>query len=163
MNFKKILLAVDASENATRAVEYVGSMTGGGDGFTIRLLCIERLPNRDMFANETEWESACTDTRANLRSFLDESRKRLVDSGVPESNISEKYIASCRSPFDENPQSCSRGTSVAKEIMETMEQEGCGTVVVGRRGMTKAEEFLFGSISNKVIHSARNCTVWVVA
>ena len=31
------------------------------------------------------------------------------------------------------------------------------------RGVSKAEEFLFGSVSNKIIHHAKDCTVWVVA
>jgi hypothetical protein len=29
--------------------------------------------------------------------------------------------------------------------------------------MDKAEEFLFGSVSNKLLHAARGCALWVVA
>ncbi|MCJ7616010.1 MAG: universal stress protein, partial [Desulfobacterales bacterium] len=36
------------------------------------------------------------------------------------------------------------------------------TVVVGRQGLSRTEEFLFGSTSSKIVNYARNCTVWVV-
>jgi nucleotide-binding universal stress UspA family protein len=36
------------------------------------------------------------------------------------------------------------------------------TIVVGRMGMSRSEEFLFGSISSKIVTHGRNCTVWIV-
>jgi nucleotide-binding universal stress UspA family protein len=38
----------------------------------------------------------------------------------------------------------------------------CGTVVIGRRGISRKEEFIFGSTSNKILHTARDCSVWVI-
>jgi nucleotide-binding universal stress UspA family protein len=35
-------------------------------------------------------------------------------------------------------------------------------VVVGRRGLTHNEEFLFGSTSSKILHHATHCAVMVV-
>ena len=31
------------------------------------------------------------------------------------------------------------------------------------RGLSRKEEFLFGSVSSKIVGHARNCAVWVVA
>jgi len=163
MNFKKILLAVDASENAMRAVEYVGAIVGGGSGFEVQLLCIERLPHRDLFPDEDEWKTACEMTRSEMKAFFDKTRNRLVEMDVPDSVISEQYVSSCFSPFQNGVRQCSRGTSIALEIMDALKAGGFGTVVIGRRGVSKAEEFLFGSVSNKIIHSAKDCTVWVVS
>jgi len=163
MNFKKILLAVDASENALRAVEYVGQIAGGGSGFEVQLLCIERLPHRDLFPDEESWKQACETTRAEMKSFFGKARNRLVELDIPGSAISEQYVTSCVSPFTDTVPKCSRGTSVAQEIMDALKAGGFGTVVIGRRGVSKAEEFLFGSVSNKIIHSAKDCTVWVVS
>lgn len=163
MNFKKILLAVDASDNAMRAVEYVGNMAGGGNGFTIQLLCIERLPHRDLYANEASWETACQEARANYRQFLVDARERLVGLGVAEAAITDRYVVSCASPDEPEVALCSRGGNVAQEIMDALHNGGFGTVVVGRRGVSKAEEFLFGSVSSKIIHCAKDCTVWVVS
>ncbi|MGL1861425.1 MAG: universal stress protein [Pseudodesulfovibrio sp.] len=163
MNFKKILLAVDASENAMRAVEYVGHMAGNGSGFEVQLLCIERLPHRDLYPDEEEWKASCETDRAEMKAFLDAARERLVELDVAGTAISQQYVSSCISPFQDNVPSCSRGTSVALEILDALKAGGFGTVVIGRRGVSKAEEFLFGSVSNKIIHSAKDCTVWVVA
>ena len=66
MNFKKILLAVDASENALRAVEYVGNIAGDRAGFEVQLLCIERLPHRDLYPDEEQWKASCEEARAEM-------------------------------------------------------------------------------------------------
>ena len=163
MNFKKILLAVDASENAMRAVEYVGSIAGDCAGFEVQLLCIERLPHRDLHPDDESWKTSCEMARKELKGFLDKARQTLIDMGVPKMSATERYVASCHSPFSDTTPVCSRGTSVAQEILGELKAGGFGTVVVGRRGVSKAEEFLFGSVSNKIIHSAKDCTVWVVS
>jgi len=38
----------------------------------------------------------------------------------------------------------------------------CCTIVIGRRGISKKEEFIFGSTSNKIIHEAKKCAVLVI-
>lgn len=163
MNFKRILLAVDASENAMRAVEYVGGVIGGGSGFAVRLLCIEMLPSRDIYPDEAQWKEACAQARKELKTFLSEAVERLAALGVERAAVDEQYVVSCRSPFSNGEPACSRGTGVAQEILETLRAGDFGTVVVGRRGVSKAEEFLFGSVSNKIVHSVKDCTVWVVS
>lgn len=163
MNFKKILLAVDASDNARRAVDYVGSIAGRGCDFEIQLLCIERLPHRDLYPDDESWKEACVATRDELKAFMVDSRQRLLDFGISPESVTQRYMTSCHSPFAEKEHVCSLGTGVAGEILAELKSGGFGTVVVGRRGVSKAEEFLFGSISNKIIHSAKDCTVWVVS
>ena len=71
-------------------------------------------------------------------------------------------MESCRSPLREAGE-CSIGTSIALELLRLAEEGGYGTVVVGRRGVSKQEEFLFGSVSTKIIHAAKGLAVWVVA
>jgi nucleotide-binding universal stress UspA family protein len=56
----------------------------------------------------------------------------------------------------------SRGPSVADSIIAELEMLKCCTVVVGRRGISKKEEFIFGSTSNKILHEAKNCAVMVI-
>lgn len=163
MNPRKILVAVDASENAMRAVGYVGEVAAGRPGFEVHLLCIEQLPHRDLFGKDEDWVRACRNARAEFEDFLDQARERLVAMGMKDDEVQKNYVAFCHSPFNDQATRCSMGTSVALEILETVKSGGFGTVVVGRRGLSKAEEFLFGSVSNKIVHSARDCTVWVVS
>jgi nucleotide-binding universal stress UspA family protein len=37
-----------------------------------------------------------------------------------------------------------------------------GTIVVGRKGMSRKEEVLFGSVSSKLVKIARDCAIWVI-
>lgn len=164
MDCKKILIAVDGSENSVRAVSYTGEIMSDNAVSQIMLLCIERFPDRDLFPDEESWKQSCVTHRDEMRQFLEDARSILEAKGVPADIISERYVVSCKSPFaDREVAHCSYGTSIAQEILSVLKEEGFGTVVVGRRGVTKAEEFLFGSVSSKIIHHAKACTVWVVA
>ena len=162
MDFKKILVGVDASENSERAVSYVGDILGNSPDFLVQLLAIERPPERDFFADEDSWKKACKEHEQKMYSFLKKSRSVLESKGFPASAIKEQYIVSCRSPIHEQVAYCSPGTSIAQEILKVQEEQGFGTVVVGRRGVSKAEEFLFGSVSNRIVHYAKDCSIWVV-
>lgn len=164
MNCNKILIAVDESENAARAVDYTGEMMRNGKPEAIMLLCIERFPERDLFPDEATWKQQCARRREELQGVLVKARATLEAKGVPPEVISERYAPSCDSPLgDEASPQCGAGPSIAREILKVLKEEGFGTLVVGRRGVSKAEEFLFGSVSNKIIHQAKACTVWVVA
>ncbi len=149
MDFKKILIAVDTSENAERAVSYVGDIIGSNPGFQIQLLYVERPLDRDLFPDEESWEAHCAQQREKVQEFFKRARGILEEKGVEPDVISERYVQA-------------EGYSIAHSILRIHEDGGFGTVVVGRRGVSKAEEFLFGSVSNKIVHYAKDCTVWVV-
>lgn len=150
MNPKSILISVDASENAARAVAYAATMLGGQDGVEVTLLYVERMPGRDLFHSEEAWKGQCSLEQERALDFLKAARATLLAAGIPEASVRESSIL------------CSAEPSVAKTIMEVQQQGGFGTLVVGRRGLTKGEEFLFGSVSSKLVHNARDCAVWVV-
>jgi len=162
MDPKKILIAVDASENSLRAIKYTGDMLGGGEGFHIALLTIERFPDRDLFESEEAWKTECKKNQAAYLDFMAKGRKILCDKGISEKQIFTRYIESCKSPLKSPPLICSMGTSIAHEIIRIIEREGFGTVVIGRRGVSKEVEFLFGSVSTKIVHYSKGCAVWIV-
>ena len=150
MDFKKILVAVDASENSARALAYVAEMVGGSKGFRVELLHITRLPDKDLFQDEKSWDEQRLKQEQKAQEFLKEARAVLESKGVDPGAVSERGF-------------CIMGHSIAENILEIQEEGGFGTVVVGRRGMSKAEEFLFGSVSSKIVQYAKHCAVWVVA
>jgi nucleotide-binding universal stress UspA family protein len=162
MRARNILLAVDASANAMRAVQYTGEMIGNRSGFTIELLVVEKFPDRDLFADKEAWIAQCQAVREALQAFLDAACLRLQEAGVPAEAIGRKYLASSGSPLEALEQACRPGATIADEILREVSDQQFGTVVVGRRGVSKAEEFLFGSVSTRVIQAARGCAVWVV-
>jgi nucleotide-binding universal stress UspA family protein len=162
MDFKNVLIAVDGSENSLRAVRYAAAILGGGKGYAVRLVHIERLPERDMFPDESAWAGQCREHSQAMREFLEEAGRVLEAGGLSGEAVCSQYIDSC-AVRPEGAEDCSHGRNIALEILSIAEREGCGTLVIGRRGVSKAEEFLFGSVSNKLIHHAKDRTVWVVS
>ncbi len=146
---KHILIAVDESENARRAVKYVADLLGGVAGFRVTLLSIIPEPSEDYFAADADRKSWIEKYRSRVLEMLEEYRRTLVDSGFGEDRVDVVVdIMYC--------------PSVAECIINEQKKLGCSTVVVGRRGISKREEFLFGSTSNKILHEVKDCAVWVV-
>lgn len=146
---KNILIAVDESENARRAVSYVAEILGGVEGFEVTILHVIPLPEDDFFLTTSEMEKWLSQYRVKIDGMLEEYRQILIGAGFHPNDVS------VRSPTRYCP-------SMAECILAERDEKGYGTIVVGRQGLSRTEEFIFGSISSKIVTHARNCTVWVV-
>jgi Universal stress protein UspA and related nucleotide-binding proteins len=162
MDPKKILIAVDASENAARAVNYVAELLDGSSGFLVTVLYIERPPNRDLFPDEPSWAEAGQTQELRIRTFLQQAKTNLTGHGLAPETVTIAYVPHCQSAVNPDALQCSIGTSIARDILQFQQKGNFGTLVIGRRGVSRAEEFLFGSVTTKVTHLAKDCTVWVV-
>jgi nucleotide-binding universal stress UspA family protein len=162
MHVEKILIAFDGSENSLRAVSYTAAMIGGGPKRQVTVAAIERPPDRDLFPDDPSWKAECARRVESMRAALLDARSMLVAGGVPGEWVETRFVESCRSPLRESME-CSIGTSIALEILRLADEGSFGTVAVGRRGVSKQEEFLFGSVSTKIIQAAKGLAVWVVA
>jgi nucleotide-binding universal stress UspA family protein len=148
-NNRNILIAVDESENAARAVAYVRDLLAGLTGYHITLVTIIPEPSEDYFISEAERTAWMKDKNTSAGSILETYRKLLIDAGFRDEEIKEVLVI----------KEC---TSIAECILAEQEKLACGTVVIGRRGISKKEEFIFGSTSSKILHTARDCAVWVI-
>jgi nucleotide-binding universal stress UspA family protein len=146
---KNILIAVDESENSRRAVSYVGQMLGGIEGFTVTLLHVINEPEEDFFASEEEKQQWLKEHQEKIGERLEAYRKQLVEDGFARDSVST------RSMLKYCP-------SLAQCILAERDETAYSTIVVGRQGLSRSEEFLFGSVSSKIVNHAKNCTVWVV-
>lgn len=162
MNTDNILIAFDGSANALRAVSYTAAMIDPKSQRSVTVAAIERPPDRDLFADDDAWKKECALRAKDMQAALAQARHMLLESGLPESAVSTRFVESCRSPL-RGSMECSIGTSIALEILRLAGEGGFGTVVVGRRGVSRQEEFLFGSVSTKIIQAAKGLAVWVVA
>lgn len=146
---RHILIAVDSSDNARRAVLFVGDFFGCYEGFQVTLLHIILEPEATFFRNNEERKKWLASQRAEAQKVMKGYKNILTDAGFPEDKINVR-IDSMRAP------------SVADCIIKEQEEMKCCTIVIGRRGISKKEEFIFGSTSNKIIHEARKCAVLVI-
>jgi nucleotide-binding universal stress UspA family protein len=55
-----------------------------------------------------------------------------------------------------------RATEVAQTVLKEAREGGYGSIMIGRRGISRAKRFFFGSVSNKIVQQARDMAVWVV-
>ncbi|WP_319526715.1 universal stress protein [uncultured Desulfosarcina sp.] len=135
----KILLAVDGSPCATRAVRFVAETVGRMKDYQIRLMVVVRGGSDGISLNG---QGLSTDH------IFKEAIGILTAAGFPEENISTKAV--------------SGAISRAGAIVTHAEKGHWGTIVVGRRGLSRVKDFFMGRVSNKVVHAGRLDTVWIV-
>lgn len=146
----KILIAIDLSEDSLKAVDYVGSIVACHAAVDITMLNIIKEPSEDTMPNASERTAYLEKTRTDILSLMEAAAGRLTAHGIPEKQIHLKV------------QVCKKPVSVAELILHERRQGEYGTIVIGRRGMSKKEEFLFGSVSNRIVREAKQCAVWVI-
>ncbi|WP_031485311.1 universal stress protein [Maridesulfovibrio frigidus] len=162
MTLNKILVAFDGSENSYKAIEYVGNIIKHCPICGVTILHVERLPDKDLFKDDDAWAIQCEKNEVDIGKKMSEAKDILVKIGVSGEVVVAQYFASCKSPFHDTD-ICGTGRSIGLDILRIREEGDYDTLVVGRRGVSKAEEFLFGSVSTKVVQSAVDCTVWVIS
>ncbi|HEB69838.1 MAG TPA: universal stress protein [Desulfobulbus sp.] len=148
-DWKNVLIAVADTSTSDRGIEYAAHILAQLEGVQICLLHIYPEPPPDYYSSGgslTEYKEQQYKTASAL---LDRSAAMLMDFGLPEQAIRRDIRMA-------------EQKTISQAILGVQVEGKFGTVVVGKRGLSKAEEFLFGSISNGLVHHTRNCTVWVV-
>jgi nucleotide-binding universal stress UspA family protein len=145
-----ILIAVDESENAERAVSYVARLLEGRAGFRVTILHIIQDPEEDYFPDPAEKVKWLDQYRARMAQRVEVYRGILLAAGFAPERVS------VRTPTLSCP-------SLAECILAERDEGKYATIVVGRKGISRKERFLFGSVSSKIVNHAGNCTVWVVS
>lgn len=157
----KVLVALDSSEGAIRAIDHVASMLNGSPYFEVTLYhvirgldILEQIYKKGLAeAIQSEWNTTAEEEmesrKKEIEPLLRKARERLVSVGMNPKHILEKIE--------------SGGGSCAGSICEEAEKGTYDTIVVGRRGLSRVREFFMGRVSNKVIQLAAQKTVWVVS
>ncbi len=149
---KKALIAVDSSENALRAVDHAGFMLSETDCkatifYTMRHLrrfvpleALEEAPDLEEF-----WRNKAGQ---QIAPSMKKAKQMLLDAGLSEDQIATKVIDGSRSAAD--------------DILKEARKNGFGTIVLGRRGLSKIKEIFMGSVTRKILNSFSGLTVWIV-
>ena len=148
-DWKNVLIAVDDTPTSDRGLEYAGHILGRLEGVTICLLHIFPEPPPDYYTRGGSLEDYRGEQETRAEKLLDRARELLTGCGISEDNLSRDIRMA-------------EQATISQTILAVQEERKFGTIVVGKRGVSKAEEFLFGSISNALVHHTRDCTVWVV-
>jgi nucleotide-binding universal stress UspA family protein len=131
----KILVGLDASEGAMRAVDHVGAMMSAYSQVT--LYHAVRALDEEIFHKAQE----------SMKSVFEKATGRLEDAGFRRNQITARTATGV----------------LSRALIQYALKGEYGTIVVGRRGLSYVEEFSMGRVSNKVIHMAQELAVWVVS
>ncbi|HDQ40525.1 MAG TPA: universal stress protein [Desulfonatronum sp.] len=154
----KILIAMDESDYAMRAVKYVARyyrpdaaeitlfhvlqdyMPAGYEKLkTVHPVYLQKLQ---------ELKSLSVTQRDSIQNFMNIAKDELVSAGFPENHISliiqDKKIG------------------IARDVILEARGGDYDTIVVGRKGTTAFENFIFGSVTNKILNSIKNRSILIV-
>jgi len=148
---KKVLIAMDISENSLRAADHCGFMLAGTDS-QVTLFHSKRhlrgfLP-REVIEAAPEVEGLWQNKAGELIAPYMKKGKDLIQSGLREEQISTKVVDGSR--------------SAAADILKEARSNNFGTIVLGRKGHSSVKEYFMGSTASKVLQDSSGLAVWVV-
>jgi nucleotide-binding universal stress UspA family protein len=146
----KILVALDTSENSMRALTFMAEHLAG-QGIAIELFHVIRGRKDDipvelldvLRPNERQEQ-----IEREMVKVFDRAKSRLLEAGFSPEQIGTKIVTGRRSR--------------ANNIMREAEEGDYGTIVLGRRGLSRVQDFFMGRVSDKVLQMARFHAVWLV-
>ena len=152
----KILVAFDDSENALRAVEYVANRFSKENQVTLFSIVPDSAALCDM--NSPSLIPYFTEKQA-VFCGLEDQKKELVDEAM----LTAKDIL-LKAGFEEKNIALKVQTKKKGVVRDIIDEaySGYDTIVLGRRGLSGVKEFIFGSVSQKLIHMAKDVSIIVV-
>ncbi len=148
-DWHNILIAVDEMESSLRAVRYVGQIARNVETVAICLLHVYPEPPPDYQLKGGVLEEYQAQRIVRAEHIFERCLELLVGAGI----IREAVY--CTTHMAE-------GKTISDTVLEVQRRGDFGTVVTGKRGVSKAEEFLFGSISNALARHCNDFTAWIV-
>jgi nucleotide-binding universal stress UspA family protein len=153
----KVLIALDSSEGAWRAVEFVAEAFGQTPGVQVTLLQIlsglppafwddgHILENKEKETRQRLVAGWQKDQEKKWQGLVAKAHGVLTKAGIPKEAVVNKFKP--------------KYYDVAEDILREAETGHFDTIVMGRRGLGRAKSLLLGSITNKVVQNAKGCAV----
>jgi len=153
---KKILVAFDDSENAMRAVEFIATSFTKEKEIALfsvipdtTAICDMNSPSLTPYflSKQAEFCTLEDQKKELVNEAMQKAKEILLNAGFEENNIIMKAQA--------------KKKGIVRDIISEA-NSGYDTIVLGRRGLSGIQEFLFGSVSQKVLHLAKGISIIVV-
>jgi nucleotide-binding universal stress UspA family protein len=153
---QKIFVPIDDSSNALRVAEFIAGVFNPDNDITLLSILQDTAALCDMNSPELtpyfmSQQSTFCQLEDRKRQLIDEAMGRATDvliaAGFNESRIVQKVQK--------------KKNGVARDIVDEA-QKGYQIIVMGRRGLSGVQEFLMGSVSQKVIHTVKDVSIVIV-
>ncbi|MEW6079374.1 MAG: universal stress protein [Thermodesulfobacteriota bacterium] len=141
-----ILFAVNESASSRAAINYLASLPFVPEEVYIRLVHVFRKPSS---GEEMMGKKYMAEQADRYRGVLARAREQLVEGGFLEGNIGIELVAE---PYD----------TISDGIMDVFKKGTYNMVVIGRKKMSKAEEFVLGDPSVKLVRALEGTAIVVI-
>ncbi|MEW6664012.1 MAG: universal stress protein [Thermodesulfobacteriota bacterium] len=141
-----ILIALNDSVSSRAALSFFARLSLCPDDSEITLLHILRKPTA---TEELMGKKFTAEQPARFQALLDKAKERLVESGYHPERIETLLVT------DPYP-------TVAAAIIDQCRRRHYDMVIIGRKRMTKAEEFVMGDVSVKLLREMEKMAILVV-
>lgn len=149
---QKFLMAVDGSSRCNDVIVSLAKILKGVPDCSVLLYhCVQSLASAHYRALAELPQQYEVNVEAEQRmggEILEQSRNLLVENGFPQSETEVQLKLNSGDP--------------AIDIVGEAKQKGIDTIVLGRRGLSRVESILVGSVSSKVAEYSGSIAVWVV-
>ncbi len=158
---QKMLIALDSSEGAWHAVEYVGRTFGRTPEAEVILGHIlsglppafwddgHILDEKERERREQRIGRWQAEQEKHWQGLVDKAKARLTAAGFPADKVSSLFKP--------------KYYDVAEDMVSEALAQGCDTIVMGRRGLGTAKSLVLGSVTNKVVQNSRGLAVTIVS
>jgi nucleotide-binding universal stress UspA family protein len=134
----KILVAVDGSASAEKALDYAIELAKKTSNNLLIINVIEEFG--ELMNRWKEHDKLVKDLKRERTAMLDKYESRAKEAGI------------------ENVHIIRAEGNAAEKILQSAEDKRIDTIILGSRGLSTTKEFLLGSVSHNVIHHAK-CSV----
>ncbi|MBW1897092.1 MAG: universal stress protein [Deltaproteobacteria bacterium] len=151
---RRLLVPVVSSPNSKRVLDHVAWLASKAGLLEVTVLhvVLPLIPGEmtSMWTGLGEMETTVEQrVLADAEDMLSQAKTYLIEHGVPAFAIETR--------LDD------RAANVGGSILKQAREGGYGSIIIGRRGISRAKQFLFGSVSNKVVQHAKDMAVWVIS
>jgi nucleotide-binding universal stress UspA family protein len=148
--FKTILVPVDGSRHAEKALKVAAELARSGTG-TLHLLHVtEPLPDNIGILVGGSTEPMSEAEREKLAEGIRQAGQQLIDQAKGAADLAGLEV-----------EELVRHGRPGERIIEAAEEVGADAIVMGSRGMSDLKGMVVGSVSHRVSHTA-GCTVITV-
>lgn len=141
-----ILVALNDSISSRAVVDFLMDLSLCPEDWHFSLVHFFRKP---LSSEELMGKKFVDGQPSRMKAVLEEARDRLIEKGFNPNNIETELI---KEPYH----------TVADGIIDQVRKRNSDLVVIGRKRMSKAEEFVMGDISVKLVRALEGAAVLVI-
>lgn len=147
---RKVLVCIDGSPSTTVVIDYVGRMLAE---ISAEITLFHAIRNPFPEVVDPSMAQAAANMEMNMRKAMLPVFEKAIDtlkaSGISKDKVSVKVISGV----------ATRGGTLYAQALEG----GYGTIVVGRRGVSRIKAFSSGRVPMKLVQLIKDQTIWVVS